>query len=82
MLLQVISLVGASLILGAYVANQKGWSGPTKAVYNGSNLLGALLLGWVAVVDQRLGFILLEAVWALVSVPPLVRSLRTNGSPA
>lgn len=82
MLFQLISLVGATLILGAYVANQKGWSGPTKALYNASNLLGAILLGWVAVVDQRLGFILLESVWALVSVPPLLRSLRPNRIPA
>ncbi|MGI9627573.1 MAG: CBU_0592 family membrane protein [Longimicrobiales bacterium] len=82
MLLQVISMIGATLILGAYVANQKGWSGPTKALYNASNLAGALLLGWVAVADQRMGFILLEAVWAIVSIPPLFKSLRVTGTPA
>jgi len=32
-----------------------------------------LLLLWVALVDRRWGFILLEAVWALVSIPPLLR---------
>ena len=76
MLVQVISLLGASLILGAYMANQRGWSGPTGPLYNVANLAGALLLLWVAVVDRRLGFILLEAVWAFVTIPPLLRSLR------
>ena len=75
MLFQVISVVGAGLILGAYVANQKGWSGPASPLYNAANLAGALLLTWVAVVDRRIGFILLEAVWAAVTIPPLVASL-------
>jgi Na+-translocating ferredoxin:NAD+ oxidoreductase RnfD subunit len=72
-LYQILSLTGAALILGAYVANQRGLLGPRNATYNLMNLLGALLLLWVAVVDWRWGFILLEAVWALVSIPPLLR---------
>lgn len=78
MLIQAVSLIGASLILGAYVANQRGWSGPERIGYNLSNLLGAVFLGWVAVVDQRVGFILLELVWAVVSVPPLINSFRSK----
>lgn len=76
MLIQIVSLVGASLILGAYLANHRGWSGPTHVGYNLANLVGGGLLVWVAVVDRRAGFILLELVWALVAVPPLIRSLR------
>lgn len=72
---QILSIVGAALILGAYAANQRGWTGPGSAVYNGANLLGALLLLWVAVVDRRVGFILLEAAWAMVTLPPLWTSL-------
>ena len=82
MLLQVISLAGATLILAAYVANQRGWSGPTRKGYNLANLAGALLLGWVAVADRRMGFILLEGVWALVSIPPLIGLLRPKEGPA
>lgn len=78
MLFQVISLVGACLILGAYVANQRGWSGPTKLSYNLANLFGGLLLGWVAIVDRRVGFILLELVWVAVTIPPLMAALRGN----
>lgn len=80
MLQQILSLAGALLILGAYVANQRGWLGPRDVSYNLMNLVGALFLLWVAVVDWRWGFILLEAVWALVSIPPLL--LRARTSPA
>lgn len=76
MLQQIISLLGAFLILAAYVANQRGWMGPRNPGYNLMNLAGALLLLWVALVDWRWGFILLEAVWALVSIPPLFRRSR------
>lgn len=73
MLHQLVSITGAFLILGAYVANQRGWLGPRDASYNLMNLVGALLLLWVALVDWRWGFIILETVWALVSIPPLLR---------
>ncbi|MEZ4415981.1 MAG: hypothetical protein R3E10_09500 [Gemmatimonadota bacterium] len=73
MQMQIVSLVGALLILSAYVANQRGWLGPRHRAYSLVNLIGALLLGWVAIVDNRWGFIILEGVWALVSIPPLIR---------
>ncbi len=78
MLYQVISVVGATLILLAYYANQKHWTKPDDPLYNILNLAGAGLLGWIAVVDQRLGFILLEVVWAAVAVPPLLRAVVRN----
>jgi hypothetical protein len=73
MFMQVVSLTGAVLILAAYVANQRSWLSPADRVYSLMNLVGALLLGYVAILDNRWGFILLEAVWALVSIPPLFR---------
>lgn len=79
---QILSLTGAALILLAYVANQRGRLGPRNPTYNVMNLVGALLLLWVAVADWRWGFILLEAVWALVSIPPLLRSGRPASQPA
>ncbi|MDX1567688.1 MAG: hypothetical protein R3223_07795 [Longimicrobiales bacterium] len=79
MVSQLLSVVGAALILVAYAGNQRGWTGPDRPAYNLMNLVGALLLLWVALVDRRAGFILLESVWAAVTVPPLWRSLRSDG---
>lgn len=82
MFYQIVSLVGALMILGAYAANQRGLLGPHQRLYSALNLFGSLLLGWVAVVDQRWGFILLEALWALVSLPPLIKPPRPPEEPA
>lgn len=76
MLLQLLSVIGAAMILGAYVANQRGRLGPEDRLYNLLNFLGAALLAAVAIVDRRWGFILLETVWAAVSLVPLVRGAR------
>lgn len=78
MLYQAVSVVGATLILLAYYANQKRWTKPDDPLYNILNLAGAGLLGWIAVVDQRLGFILLEGLWAAAAVPPLLRAVVRN----
>lgn len=70
---QLLSLTGAACILSAYVANQRGLLGPERPLYSLLNLVGSLLLLWVAIVDLRWGFIVLEAAWAAVSIPPLLR---------
>ena len=80
MLDQVISLVGAALILTAYALNQRGVLGPRDTSYNVMNLVGAGLLTWIAVVDRRAGFIVLEGTWVLLSLLPL-RRRRTAHPP-
>jgi hypothetical protein len=76
MLLQVISVFGALAILGAYAANLLGWLGPANLSYSVANLIGSGLLTFIAIVDQQLGFILLEGVWALVSLCGMIYVLR------
>ena len=71
---QLISVVGAAMILGAYVANQRGWLSPADRLYNLLNIVGSGLLAWIAIVDRRVGFIVLEVVWALVSIPGFVKA--------
>jgi hypothetical protein len=44
--------------------------------FNALNLVGSLFLLWVAVHDRRAGFIALEAIWALFSIPPLAMRAR------
>lgn len=75
-LLQGISLAGAGLILFAYLALQQRWWRSGGRVYLWFNLLGALALGIVAVADRRAGFIMLEGVWAAVSLVSLIRQGR------
>ena len=72
MIHQIAALVGAVLVLGAYISNQRGWLSIQHRAYSLINLIGSLLLVWVATVDGRWGFILLNGVWALVSIPTLI----------
>ena len=62
------------MVLAAYFAYQRGWMGRENRWYNALNLVGSLLLTWVALVDRRWGFVLLEGAWALLSLPALLRS--------
>ena len=76
MLFQLLSLAGAAMVLGAYFAYQRGWMGRESRWYNALNFVGAGLLTVVAVRDGRLGFILVEGIWSLLSIPPLLRPPR------
>ena len=78
MLFQLMSLTGAVLILGAYAALQRGWTGADNRWYNVANFVGSALLAWVAIVDRRVGFIVLETVWALFSVPGMLRREKVD----
>lgn len=71
MLYQIISVLGAIMILVAYAGSQRGWMDRGNVWYNLLNLVGSGLLAWVAVLDRRIGFIFLETIWALLSIPPL-----------
>ena len=70
---QLVSLVGAALILGAYVALQRGWLPRESRAYNALNLVGSLFLTYAAVRNWNLGFIILEGSWALLSLPGTFR---------
>ena len=69
---QAVSVVGALLILLAYVLNQMGRLGRADSTYNWMNLVGSLILTVVAWRAQQWGFVLLEGVWAAVSAVPLL----------
>jgi hypothetical protein len=73
---QVVSIVGALMILVAYGANQAGWLDRTRLLYSALNFVGSAILAVIAWGAAQWGFVLLEGVWAIISVPPLVRGLR------
>lgn len=71
-LLQLASILGATMILLAYFALQRRWWSSHSWLYLWCNFLGAALLTAVAIVDRRIGFIVLEAVWALVTLQTML----------
>lgn len=71
-----VQIVGALLILVAYAAAQLGAMDPHSRVYLVLNLVGSAILAALAWREQLWGFLMLEAVWAAVSLWSLVRLLR------
>lgn len=70
---QVIQVIGALLILAGFAAAQFGWLTPASALYLWLNLIGSVILFYLAFVEEQWGFMLLEGVWALVSGWSLLR---------
>jgi hypothetical protein len=75
---QLVSFVGAFLILGAYGGQQLRRVDSAGWLYSALNLAGAGLLTLAAWQLGQLGFVLLEGVWTVVSAGALVRALRAG----
>jgi hypothetical protein len=73
---QAIQIVGALLILAAFIAAQLRRTETTSTPYLLLNLIGSGALTWNAAVGRDWGFLLLEGVWALVSLGALVAKAR------
>jgi hypothetical protein len=73
---QVIQVIGALLILAGFGAAQLGAVRVDSRIYLVLNLVGSVVLAYVAAADTQWGFLLLEGVWALVSLWSLSRVLR------
>lgn len=69
MIYQALAIGGAILVLVAYFLLQRGRLERDSRIYNLMNFLGGALLTVVAVHDGRIGFIVLEGMWALLSLP-------------
>ncbi len=79
MLVQLISVTGAVLVLLGFAGLQTKRLDRDDTSFNLLNLIGSLLLAWVAIHDRRWGFIGLEVIWAGFSIPPLLRKRAGNG---
>ena len=73
---QVIQVIGALLILAGFTAAQLGRLRLDSATYLVLNLIGSLILAYLAWDEQQWGFLLLETVWAAVSLWSLIRVWR------
>lgn len=79
--MQVVSVVGALAILGAFAADQFGWVDPGRLSYALANFVGGAILTAVAVADGQSGFILLQGAWTLISVWGAFVILRDGSEP-
>lgn len=81
MLLQVLSVLGAVMVLSAYALIQSGIWRELDPGYLALNIVGSLMLGVVAIADQRVGFILLEFAWAALGFIGVARAVKARKSP-
>jgi hypothetical protein len=71
-----IGSVGVSILLIAFLLNLLKKIAQDSVVYVLMNLVGALLAGLASVMINYTPFIILEAVWVLVSLVTLITILR------
>jgi hypothetical protein len=75
---QLVQLVGAALILSAYVSASRQRIPFDSVQFLAMNTIGAAILAVVAAVNRDLGFLLLEGCWAWVSGRGLRKALRAQ----
>ena len=73
---QVVQVVGAALVLGAFIAAQQHRLTTDSVTFLALNAVGTGILTVVAGLNGDLGFFVLEGAWAGVSTWGLVRALR------
>ena len=73
---QLIQIIGALLILAGFAGAQAGWLRVDSTTYLVLNLVGSAVLAYLAWDQRQWGFLLLEAVWAAVSLWSLIRVSR------
>jgi uncharacterized membrane protein YccC len=69
----VVQIAGSLLILVAFVAALGGRLQQSSYTYLAVNAVGSAALAATAVISHEWGFILLEGVWALVSLWSIAR---------
>jgi hypothetical protein len=73
---QLIQVAGSLLILAGFAAAQAGRLSIDSARYLVLNFVGSAILAVLAWIDRQWGFLLLEGVWAIVSLWSLGQLMR------
>ena len=73
---QLIQVAGSLLILAGFAASQAGRLSIDSTRYLVLNFVGSAILAVLAWIDRQWGFLLLEGVWALVSLYSLLQLVR------
>jgi hypothetical protein len=71
--MQLFSFAGALMILIAYAGHQFGKMNPRSIAYNLLNAVGSAILGYVALFPFKLGFVILEFAWVIISIWAMTR---------
>jgi hypothetical protein len=77
---QLVSILGAAMILAAFAALQAGKMRSESAAYLALNLAGSAILTYFAVEARNLGLIILEGAWAVISLGSLAKALMRPAS--
>lgn len=75
----VIGVLGAGLLLVAFVLNQFRMLDRESLTYDALNFVGGALLVWYAILLQSIPFLVLEGVWAIVSLRDVLLRLARKG---
>jgi hypothetical protein len=76
MLIQTVSVVGACVVLYAFYRQQQGAWTSSEPRYLACNFVGTAVLTVVAWIGSQWGFVLVESIWAVVSLRGLLRAGR------
>ena len=76
---QLVQVLASMLILVAFVLAQRGSLSQASRGYLVLNLAGSSVLAVLAAHERQLGFLLLEASWAAVSLMSLLRRREPGG---
>lgn len=86
---QVLSSLGAALILIAYIGHQVKWQpmDSLRIPYNLLNTFGGAILAYIALRPLQVGFAVMESTWTVVSILALYRAFsqprnESHGRPA
>ena len=75
-----IQVIGSLLVLAGFALAQWGVLNPKSPTYLVLNVVGSGILAVDAVVEAQWGFLLLEGVWAIVSLVSLIGVLHVRAA--